>query len=97
MTPEQKENFRLAILRVLDANRTRYGLGITAIAHAIRAFAWSAANFGGDLKAFHDAIADALQYLGDKGFVEEALKMMSKDNRAWRITDKGIGYLDERA
>lgn len=96
MTPQQKEDFRLAILRVLDANRTRYGLGIVAIAHAVRAFAFSAANFQGEVKAFHDAIADELQYLGDKGMTEEALKVISKDNRAWRITEGGIRYLDER-
>lgn len=96
MTPEQKENFRLAILRVLDANRTRFGLGIVAIGHALRIFAFTAANFGGDMKAMYDAIADELQYLGDKGLIEEALKVISKDNRSWRITDKGIGYIDER-
>lgn len=96
MNPEQKELFRLALLRVLDANRTRYGLGVVAIAHALRIFSFTAGDFGGDARAFHDAIADELQYLGDKGMIEEALKAISKDNRAFRITEKGIGYVDER-
>src|SRR4030095_1075949 len=33
MNPQQRELFRLALLRVLDANQTRYGLGLTALAH----------------------------------------------------------------
>lgn len=96
MNAEQKELFRKAILRVLDANRTRYGLGIVAIAHALTIYSFTIANFSGDAKAFHDAIADAIQYLTDKGFVEEAMKGISKENRAWRITDAGIAFIDEQ-
>jgi hypothetical protein len=95
MSPEQKELFRLALLRVLDLNRTRWGLGIVSIAHHIRQFSFTAANFGGD-QAFHDAIADEIQYLTDKCLIEEALKSVSKDNRAWRITTDGIAYIDQR-
>ena len=96
MTPERKENFRLAILRVMDANRTRFGLGIVALGHALRNWGFNAGDFGGEMKAMYEAIADELQYLGDKGLIEEALKVISKDNRAWRITEKGIGFIDER-
>lgn len=94
MDTEQKELFRLAILRTLDRNRTRYGLGQVAIAHAIRIDGFTAANFGGDAAAFSSAIADEVQYLSDKGLAEEALKVISRENRSWRITEKGIALID---
>jgi len=96
MTPEQKELFRLSILRVLDANRTRFGIGIVALGHHLNIFGFNIATFKGDVQAFHDAIADELQYLCDKGLAEEALKVVSKENRAWRITTDGIAYIDTR-
>ena len=95
MNAEQKELFRKAILRVLDEQRTRYGLGIVALGFHVRKFGFSAANFESD-KEFHDAFADALQYLDDKHLVEEALKSVSKENRAWRITGTGIAFVDEQ-
>ena len=96
MNAEQTELFRIAILRVLDANRTRYGIGIVAMGHHLNLFGFNIAMFKGEVQAFHDAIADALQYLCDKGLVEEALKVVSKENRAWRIASAGIAYIDQR-
>ncbi|HEY4414482.1 MAG TPA: hypothetical protein VGO57_02225 [Verrucomicrobiae bacterium] len=95
MNSQEKELFRLALLRVLDSNRTRYGLGVVAIAHALRLFSFTAANFSGDAKQFHDAIADEIQYLTDKGLIEEAMKAISPENRAWRIASEGIALVDK--
>ena len=96
MNAEQKELFRKAILRVLDGNRSRFGLGIVAIGHLLVAYSFTVATFKGDAAAFREAIADALQYLCDKGLAEEVRKETDAANRAWRLTDKGIEHLDER-
>ncbi len=95
MKAEELEIFRMAILRVLDSNRTRFGLGLPAIAVHLVRFGFVTGTFGSE-KDFSSAIADELQYLGDKGFVEEALKLVSRENRAWRITAAGIALLDQR-
>ena len=95
MTTEQKELFQDAVLRVLDANQTRYGLGIPAIAHLITPFGFSRAGFPSE-EAFHSGIADALQYWTDKHFAEQVSRPAHRGNRVWRITPEGIDYLDER-
>jgi hypothetical protein len=95
MNPEQNELFRLAMLRVMDANRTRYGLGIVALGHSLRSFGFDPRQFLGDVQGFHDAIADALQYFCDKGLAEEVGKPISAENRAWRLTPKGIALVDQ--
>ena len=96
MNTEQKELFRKAILHVLDANRTRYGIGIVALGHHLNIYGFNIASFDGHVDRFHAEIADALQYLDDKGLVEEALKVVSRENRAWRITAAGLAFVDER-
>jgi hypothetical protein len=96
MNAEQKELLDLAILRVMDANRTRFGLGIKGLAAGMLIYSWTKANFAGDEEAFHSAIADRLQYLCDHGLAEEVLKGVNKGNRAWRISTAGIDHVDER-
>lgn len=87
MTPEQKENLRLAILRVLDSNRTRFGLSVPGITTHLVQFGCAPTR---------DVLLDELDYLTGKELVEEALKIVSKENRAWRLTDAGRAYLDAR-
>ena len=96
MNAEQKELFRLVLLRVLDTNRTRFGLGVVALGHHLAPFAFNPGNCGGQ-ETFHAAIADALDYFTTKQMVEEAGKQISAENRAWRITATGIAFLDERS
>jgi len=93
MEAQQKELFRKAILQVMDSNRTRYGLGVVALGHHLPMFGFNQSMFP-NVKAFRDAILDELQYLEDKHLVEEALKVVSRENRAWRISDTGIAFLD---
>lgn len=88
MTPAQQELFDLAILRVLDANRTRFGLGADAIRHLL-------AQFGFPAPA-PDLILDRIDYLVRKELAEEVLKVANQSNRAWRITTAGINHVDER-
>jgi uncharacterized protein YlxP (DUF503 family) len=95
MNAEQTELFRKAILRVLDTNRSRFGLGVAAIGHLLAAYSFTVATFRGDAGAFREAIADALQYLDDKGLTEEVRRETDAANRAWRLTNKGIAHVDE--
>ena len=88
MTPEQRELFRLAILRVLDANNTRFGLGVPAVAHLMGMFGFP----GPDARE----VQDQIEYLAGKGLVEEVLKNISRENRSWRISPDGISFLDGR-
>jgi hypothetical protein len=95
MKAESNELFHLAVLRVLETNRTRFGLGIVAISHHLALFGFTAGNCGGAEK-FFERIADTLEYLVNKQCAEEVAKQMDKANRAWRITADGISYVDER-
>jgi hypothetical protein len=81
MKPHQRELLRLALLRVLEANATPYGLGIEALRHLASQF--------GFLSPESAAVALEVQYLEDKGFVLPVNKVVSPENRAWRITAAG--------
>ena len=86
MNAEQKELFRKAILQVLDLNRTRFGLPPTAIRLHLGQFGFPGASV--------EQIREEVDYLVGKNLVEEVLKTISRENRAWRITDAGIAFLD---
>ena len=88
MNAAQQELFDLALLRVLDANRTRFGLGLAAVGHLTIEFGFP--NPAADL------LADRIDYLASKGLVEEVLKHINKANRAWRITAAGLDYVDQK-
>lgn len=88
MNPAQQELLDLAILRVLDGNRTRYGLNAAAIGHLLAQFGFTA------VKA--DVLLDRLDYLTGKSLVEEVLKQIDRANRAWRISEAGIAHVDQR-
>lgn len=95
MKAEELENFRLAILRVMDANRTRFGLGLVAIGYHLNQYGFSAGNCGGPEK-YAELLADEIDYLTNKQLVEEVLKTVSRENRAWRLTREGIAFIDQR-
>lgn len=94
MNAEQKELFRKAILRILDANRTRFGLGVVNISFRLDAFNFTSRDFGGEAAQLREAITDEIDYLVGKGLVAETKKEISAENRAWRITEKGIALVD---
>lgn len=95
MNAEQKELFHLAVLRVLDANRTRYGLTATTIGFHLAQFGFTPGN-GGGAEKFAERIADTLEYICNKQCAEEVTKTLDAANRAWRITPTGIAHIDER-
>ena len=86
LTAEQRELLRTAILRVFEANNTRFGLGVPAVCHALGIFGFPAAD--------SRAVQDEVEYLADRGLVEEVLKKISRENRAWRISQEGLAFLD---
>jgi len=93
MNAQQQELFDLAILRLLDANRSRYGLGVTAICHLLPQFGFTSSHFKSE-DQFASTVADRIEYLTNKRLVEEVLKNVNKANRAWRITEDGINHVD---
>ena len=80
MTAADRELFRLAILRVLDANRTRFGLSPAAIRIHVQQF-----GFGPK----PEDVQAGLDYLEGKGFVFVPSKAISPENQTWKITDAG--------
>ena len=88
MSPEQREQLRLSLLRFLDGNLTAYGLS----ANLLLAFARSEGRPGLTLAETRVE----LEYLADKGLVSQTPKPISPENRAWRITAAGRDFLAER-
>ena len=84
MNPEAREQLRLSLIRFLDANNTRFGIGTALLLQHARA------EGRPDLKKT-DVDAE-LRYLEDKGYAEEALKGISPENPAWRITAAGRDF-----
>lgn len=89
MNPETRELFRRAVLQVLDANRTRFGLGLPAIRLHVAQFGFPGAS--------ESDLADDLDYLARKCLIEEVARPISAENRAWRITAAGMGFVDAGA
>ncbi len=85
MNPQRRELLRLALLRVLDANSTRYGLGLEALRHL-------SASFGFYMPE-PELVEAEMCYFEDKGFAAQIAKPISPENRAWRITANGRDYL----
>lgn len=71
----------------MDGNRTRYGLGVPAVGHLVSAYGFPSPGT--------DDLKDALEYLTNKKLIEEVMKGISRENRAWRITDAGIAFVDQ--
>jgi hypothetical protein len=84
---EKTELFDTALLRVLDANNTPWGLQAPAVGMFAREFGFTPSSA---------ETIRRLEYLTAKGMVEEVPKTLGKANRAWKITDAGRRYLDEQ-
>ncbi len=89
MNPEQQELFDLAILRVLDRNRTRFGITAGNVRILMAEFAFHGAAL--------DTVKDRIDYLIGKKLVEEVNREINKANRCFRITDAGIEHVDQHA
>jgi hypothetical protein len=88
MIPIEKiELFDNALLRVLDANNTQWGLQASALGMFTREYGFSPTT---------TETVSRLEYLTGKDMVQEVPKVLSKANRAWKITNAGRRYLDEQ-
>jgi hypothetical protein len=87
MNSQTLELFRLALLRVLEANNTRFGLALGAVSLHMGAYGFKAPGTAD--------IGAELLYLHDKGMVEPTTKALSPENKCWRITAAGRDYLAE--
>jgi len=85
MSAAQRELYRAALLRVLEANETQWGLSAAVIAvHA--------AVFGFPGRGAEVASTE-LRYLLEKGLVHVPSKAISPENQTWRITAAGRDWL----
>jgi hypothetical protein len=86
MNAEQRPIFRTALLRVLETNNTRFGLEVPAMSLALGRFGFPGPN--------PEDVKDEIAYLEGKGLVEEVLKKINREHRAWRISTEGLAFLD---
>ncbi len=80
MTSASRELFRLALLRVMDANTTAHGLGAHALATLVIQYGF---------RVTVEETQHELRYLEDKGYVSVPPKNISPENKTWRITAAG--------
>ena len=85
MNTEKRESFRVALLRVMEANNTIYGLGLAPLGHLAGDFGFAGVKIS-DLER-------EIVYLQDKGYAVQVAKPISPENRIWRITAEGRDYL----
>ncbi len=85
MSPEQKEQLDLSLLRFLESNQTRFGLPTQVLLQMARS--------EGRPELGKTDVEAQLQYLSGKGLVEEALKGIHPENRNWRITSAGTDFV----
>ena len=84
MNSLQRENFRRAILMVMDANQGPHGVGLPALRLLV-------GHYG-----FYPSSEDTqfeVEYLIDKGMVANLTKTISPENRFYRITASGRDFL----
>jgi hypothetical protein len=82
----EMELFDGAVLKVLEANNTQFGLSAPALRMLVRQFGFNASEA---------ELVEALEYLTGKGLVGEVAKTLAKAFRNWKITDAGRRYVDE--
>jgi hypothetical protein len=85
-----KEILHASLLKIMDANRTRFGLQAVTLVLQLRGLA---------IIASKDEVIQALDYLGSRTppLIEETRPEIDRENRAWKITEAGIRYADEHA
>lgn len=87
MNATDREQLRLSLLRFLDSNKGRFGLGARLLLQMAR-------SEGGDVQI--EDIHAELQYLQDKGLVIQIEKVISPELRSWRISGPGRDLIAPR-
>lgn len=81
LSSTDREQLRLSLLRFLEANNSRFGLPSEFLLQRARAEGRSLLTL--------DQVEAELDYLAQKGLVDEVLKSISPERRAWRISAAG--------
>jgi hypothetical protein len=84
LTPEQREQVRLSILRYCES-ADQYGLAAALLLQFLRSEGFRALSA--------DRLRVELLYLTDKSFLAPVAKPISPENQAWRITANGRDFL----
>lgn len=84
LSPEQREQVRLSILRYCES-ADQYGLAATLLLQFLRSEGFRALSA--------DRLRVELLYLADKSFLVLVAKPISPENQAWRITANGRDFL----
>jgi hypothetical protein len=84
MTTEQEELLDIALLRVMDANNTRFGLGAQSLALLVNQYGFSPKV---------EVVQKRIGYLVGKGLVEATSKPLHPENETWRITSAGMDFV----
>jgi len=90
MTTKELELFDLAILRIMGANRTRFGLSAENVRLLMAKFGFPNAD--------RDMVLDRINFLSTHPSEAPLCVVMgvgAKANRYWRITKQGLDYLDK--
>jgi hypothetical protein len=84
--PSALELFDQALLQIMQANTTRFGLTAEVLCAYCRAQGFEPEE---------EETLDRLEYLAGKSLVAEMPKLIHKSTRVWKITDAGRRYLDD--
>jgi len=84
--PGALELFDQALLQIMQANTTRFGLTAKVLCAFCRAHG---------LQPEEEQTLDRLEYLAGKKLAAEMPKLIDKSMRVWKITDAGRRYLDD--
>lgn len=85
MNPIEREQLRLSLLRFLEENPTKMGMGAGLLLQMARS--------EGRSELTRAEVLAELQYLSDKGFVADVAKSISPENRCYRITGQGRDFI----
>jgi hypothetical protein len=84
MSPQQREQIRLSVLRYCES-AGQYGLSAELLHQFLRGEGFRVVTV--------EQVRAELQYLTDKALVTPIAKIISPENPAWRITAPGRDYL----
>jgi len=87
MTPQEREALRLTLLRVLNSNKTQFGMAKTLLLAVAKP-----QGFSGLTGA---QVGEELDYLEQKGLAMRVPKQISPELTAWRLSAAGRDYLAE--
>jgi len=88
LDPQRREDLQLSILRVLDANPSRFGLPLDAVVLHVSRYGFAHIT--------RDVVEVELDYLREKGLVDNPPKPIEPSLRVWVRTAAGRDFLTGR-